>query len=69
MDLNEIKEIIETDGGKLIIIEQGRPIMVVCSFEEYKKKLKLNPNPNSLNSPAPSKESSKEELKIEDLPV
>ncbi len=62
MDLEEIKKLIEEDGTKLIIVEQGRPVMVITSFEEYKKKK---------GEPAPKKEKpavSEEELKIEDLP-
>jgi antitoxin (DNA-binding transcriptional repressor) of toxin-antitoxin stability system len=30
------------DGGKFIIIENGKPIMVIVPFEEYKNK--LNPS-------------------------
>mgnify|MGYP001615463556 CR=1 FL=1 len=69
MDLNEIKKLIEEDGTKLIIVEQGRPVMVITSFEEYKKKkAELEPK----NLPAGRQEEkpvvSEEELKIEDLP-
>lgn len=39
MDLNEIKKIVEADGGKFIFIENGKPSYVFMSFEEYKKKL------------------------------
>ncbi|PIV12766.1 MAG: hypothetical protein COS47_00695 [Candidatus Nealsonbacteria bacterium CG03_land_8_20_14_0_80_36_12] len=40
MDLNEIKNIIEVDGGKFIIIEEGKPTLLIMSFEDYKKSLK-----------------------------
>ena len=69
MDINEIKNLIEIDGGKFIIVENGKPIMVVTSFEEYKKKLtgkKNNPCPAS--SPVPE-ELQSEELKLDDLPL
>ena len=69
MDLNEIKNLIEIDGGKFIIIENGKPAMVVVSFEEYKKKLtgqKKHSQP--FNNPAP-KELQSEELKLDDLPL
>ncbi|HZX49627.1 MAG TPA: hypothetical protein VFE94_00555 [Candidatus Paceibacterota bacterium] len=36
MDLNEIKELIQKDGGKIIIVENDKPQVVVMSFEEYK---------------------------------
>ena len=76
MDLNEIKNLIEIDGGKFIIVENGKPIMVILSFEDYKNKLKLNKqdNPGNINPaqkkqrPIP-KELEEEELKIEDLPL
>ena len=38
MDLREIKEIIKTDGGKFIIIEDDKPVFVIMSFEDFKKK-------------------------------
>lgn len=43
MNLDEIKEIIQNDKGKFIIVENGRPIIVILSFEDYKKILKLSP--------------------------
>jgi len=69
MDLNEIKKIIEEDGGKIIIVENGEPVMVVSSYAEYKKgrgKLESKPKEKILK-PLPV-ELSAEELKIEDLP-
>ena len=45
MDLNEIKKIIEEDGGKIIIVENGEPVMVVTSFADYKKG-KVKPAPS-----------------------
>ena len=69
MDINEIKNLIEIDGGKFIIVENGKPAMVIVSFEEYKKKLtekKNNPRPAA--NPAPQ-ELKSEELKLDDLPL
>jgi len=69
MDFNEIKKIIEEDGGKIIIVENGEPVMVVTSYAEYKKgRGKSEPKPKEKNlKPLPA-ELSGEELKIEDLP-
>ena len=65
MDLNEIKKLIEEDGTKLIIVEQGRPTMVITSFEAYqKKKGGLEPK----KEPPAQAITTEEELKIEDLP-
>ena len=72
MDLNEIKQIIEADGGKFIIVENGKPVMVITSFEEYKKKLFV-PKGNLLikkeQKPIPKELQEEEELKLEDLPL
>lgn len=65
MDLNEIKKIIEEDGGKFIIVENGKPVMVITSFADYTKK-KL-PSEKKVEKATPQ-ESAEEELKIEDLP-
>lgn len=69
MDLNEIKKIIEADGGKFIIVEDGKPVMVVTSFEEYKKRLinKTDKKNNPEKKPIP-KELQDGEIKLEDLP-
>jgi len=65
MDLNEIKKMIEEDGGKIIIVENGEPIMVITSFADYtKKKLPAEKKAEK----AVSQESAEEDLKIEDLP-
>ncbi len=75
MDLDEIKEIIEADGGKFIIVENGKPVAVFTSFEDYKNKLRLKKLDNSekinlqkKNQKLIPKELEEEELKIEDLP-
>lgn len=65
MDLNEIKKLIEEDKGKIIIVENGEPTMVITSFDEYrKKKIGLE---KKKEEPMPE-ELTEEELKIEDLP-
>ncbi len=53
MELKEIKNLIEKDGGKIIIIEGDNPAIVIMSFEEYKKTLeakKETENQESKNS-------------------
>ena len=75
MTLDEIKKMVENEGGKIIIIEGGKPVLVIASFEEYKNKLKSNWNYSprlsgelNLKRDIP-KELDDEDLKIEDLPV
>ncbi|MDO8551330.1 MAG: hypothetical protein Q7S03_01455 [bacterium] len=70
MDLNEIKNLIEIDGGKFIIVENGKPTIVVTSFEEYKKKLiGRRPAVHAQEQKPLPKELQEEDLKIEDLPL
>jgi len=69
MNLDEIREIIKTDGGKFIIVENGKPVLVITSFEDYKKRIRppskeANPGP-SQGTPESTPE---EELTIDDLP-
>ena len=80
MNLEEIKEIIRKSGGKFIIVENGKPEMVVMSFEDFKSDLEKSKTPNSetrakneiANSPKGKpelpEELEEEPLKIEDLP-
>ena len=38
MDLREIKELLERDGGKIIIVENEKPTLVVMAFDDYRKR-------------------------------
>jgi len=83
MNFDEIKELIEADGGKFIIVENGKPVLVVISFDEYKQKIKktaINPviiPANNVAEPAKTFEipfrasdnKDAQDLTIEDLPV
>ncbi len=40
MDFEQLKNLIPRKGEKYIIVENGKPIMVLLSFEEYQEKLK-----------------------------
>ena len=69
MDLNEIKEILGNGGGKIVIVENGKPTMVILSYGEYKsgnpriQALKSESEPSSFESQA------SEELTVDDLPL
>lgn len=58
MDLNEIKSLLGNGGGKIVIVEDGKPTLVILSYEEYK-----GGNVASLVANA------KEELTVDDLPL
>jgi hypothetical protein len=71
MTLDEIKKIIEDGKGRIIVVENGKPAMVIMNFEDFKNSKKNCPVsfasfPN-LKKELP-KELEEEELKIEDLP-
>jgi len=81
MSFEEIKQLINGESGKLIIVEEGRPVAVVMNFEEYKRTLKKNDFPGQVSFPTMLQEPKaelvkgslplelqKEELKIDDLP-
>jgi hypothetical protein len=43
MDLNTLRDIIERDDGKIFVFEEGKPLLVLMSFEAYKRLLyKIN---------------------------
>jgi len=63
MNLDEIKKIIENEKGKVVIIENGKPTMVVSKFEESSTKAE-----KFIKKEIPE-ELKQEELKIEDLPI
>lgn len=79
MNFNDLQDIIEEDGGKWIIVENGKPVFVIMPFGDYVKNVKksnptlpfeqkfaVNPDKNLMNMP---RELAEEPLKIEDLPV
>ncbi|MCD6528350.1 hypothetical protein J7K44_01805 [bacterium] len=70
MNLDEIKEIVKIDGGKFIIVEDGKPVLVITNFEDYKRMIGLfsqkgkeNPHLDSLSN-SNSQESISQEKKV-----
>jgi len=68
MDLEELKRILEKDKGKIIIVENGKPLMVILPYE----------NPGPKDPPKDMQEPFYEEqepgpepgeLTIDDLPL
>jgi len=68
MDFQELKDIIQRDGGKVIIVENDKPQFVVMSFEEYNKKSHAPPVHKS-DDLSVVQEREREELTIDDLPL
>ena len=73
MDFQELKDIIQRDGGKIIIVESDKPQLVIMSFEEYKEyKRKVGPTPSSPSPAQKSDDSADHEIEgltIDDLPL
>ena len=77
MDFQELKDIIHRDGGKIIIVENDKPQLVVMSFEEYKKKSEparpaLQPVPPRVDPVQKQDDLSDHEIEgltIDDLPL
>ena len=69
MDLNELRDIIQREGGKIIIVENGKPQMVVMSFEEWKRKAKLKEEQAPMPTPPSRDEENLRGITIDDLPL
>lgn len=69
MDLNQIKDILEKEGGKIIIVEHDKPQMVVMSFAEWRKKPKQEQEQEVSPAPLPVEEGNLEGITIDDLPL
>ncbi len=71
MDLKELQNLIQQEKGKVIIVENGEPIMVILPYQDYKKQGKKAEEPlpaAPLPEPLEAQESD-DELTIDDLPL
>ena len=70
MDFNEIKKFVPDNGERYIFIENGKPVLVLMNFEDYKKRFGNVKEESEKTLPLiPQKtEKIKNELTLEDLP-
>lgn len=74
MDLKELQSILSREGGKIIIVENGKPVMVISPYKEYAAK-PMSPRPEEEPEPEEVEESvseslpSSDELTLDDLPL
>ena len=74
MDFDEIKQLINSNKERVIIVENGKPVVVLLSFADYQKNFKNSEEKNELGKVPKEekgreeKEGSEKELTIEDLP-
>ena len=69
MDFNELKNLIQQEGGKIIVVENGKPVMVVLSFEDFKARNKKTASQAPPEEPQNNNGNNDEELTIDDLPL
>ena len=49
MDLKEIQQILGDGGGKLVIVENGNPVMIILPYKDFKEiEVQLNFYANTL---------------------
>lgn len=66
MDFNEMKSLLGSGQGKIVIVENNKPVMVIFSYEDYKKVAVPHTNPTN---PTHIEEAVDEELTVDDLPL
>ncbi|OIP75810.1 hypothetical protein CO121_01805 [bacterium (Candidatus Gribaldobacteria) CG_4_9_14_3_um_filter_36_15] len=64
MDFDDIRQFISADGEKVILVEDGKPTIVLMSFDTYRK----NFNFNKEEKQQEVVQKGKEDLTLEDLP-
>ena len=81
MDFQEIKHIIEKEGGKIVIVENDKPRLVVMSYAEWQGRFRsdkplpekrVEPEQTAAPQSMPSgmrEESNRDGLTIDDLPL
>jgi len=67
MEIEDIKQFIPNDGEKIILMEKGKPVVVLMSFNTYQKEFKSIKPEKTYNNGRINQEMRKE-LTIDDLP-
>ncbi len=65
MDLKELKELIK-DGGKVVVVENDRPVFVLVSYEDFKG---ISVPKQAAVPVIQEEEFTDEELTLDDLPL
>lgn len=68
MELNEIKKIIEEEGGKIILAQENGPTLIIMKLEDYRSKKETKAEVRNEQVSRVSQEVEVESLKIDDLP-
>ena len=69
MHFEQIKNLVPQNGEKYIIVENGKPVLVLISFEDYKKSFSKQKEIEFRQTPkSPESKIREGELTLEDLP-
>ena len=68
MELNEIKKIIEEEGGKIILATENGPTLIIMKYEDYRGKKETKAEVKTEQVSKVPREIEAETLKIDDLP-
>ncbi|OHA64879.1 MAG: hypothetical protein A3D64_01100 [Candidatus Wildermuthbacteria bacterium RIFCSPHIGHO2_02_FULL_49_9] len=69
MDLEELKRILQKDKGKIIIVENGKPLMIILPYENPTEEEGLSGEPPEVFEEPKGLEPELGELTIDDLPL
>lgn len=68
MNFLEIKKFLKREGGKVLILEDGEPFMVVMSYQEYQEIKGTIPESEKEKTFSDQEEKS-QKLSLDDLPI
>jgi len=68
MELNEIKKIIEEEGGKIVLAQDNGPTLIIMKLEDYRSKKEAKAETKNEQISKNPREFEVESLKIDDLP-
>lgn len=68
MELNEIKKIIEEEGGKIVLAQENGPTLIIMKLEDYRGKKEVKSEIKNEPAAKIPRELEVEALKIDDLP-
>jgi len=68
MNFLEIKKFLKKEGGKVLILEDGEPFLVVMSYQEYQGLKSINQELDD-DEVFPKQKEESQKLTLDDLPL
>ncbi|MBI4138299.1 MAG: hypothetical protein HY482_01755 [Candidatus Wildermuthbacteria bacterium] len=69
MDLKEIQKLLGDGGGKVVIVENGNPVMIILPYKAFQEKVGDTPPVSSYEREEQSILPESGELTLDDLPL